>query len=45
MEHAPILLQQSHHRHPWYLPWDRVHVDLGEWNKKHFLVVVDSYSK
>ena len=35
-------------RHPWQSPnspWDRVHVDFGEWNRKHFLVVVDAYSK
>ena len=22
-------------------PWNRIHVDFGEWNQKHFLVVVD----
>eukprot|EP00731_Ephydatia_muelleri_P032647 Em0024g191a len=35
-------------RHPWQYPsapWDRVHVDFGEWNKRHFLVMVDAYSK
>ena len=35
-------------RHPWQSPnspWDRIHVDFGEWNRKHFLVVVDAYSK
>ena len=34
--------------HPWQYPstpWDRVHVDFGEWNKRHFLVMVDAYSK
>ena len=34
--------------HPWQYPsapWDRVHVDFGEWNKKQFLVMVDAYSK
>ena len=31
--------------HPWQhrsSPWDRIHVDFGEWNQKHFLVVVDA---
>lgn len=35
-------------RHPWQYPsapWDRVHVDFGEWNKRHFFVMVDAYSK
>ena len=35
-------------RHPWQhpnSPWDRIHVDFGEWNQKHFLVVVDAFSK
>ena len=35
-------------RHPWQClaaPWDRVNVDFGEFNKQHFLVVVDAYSK
>ena len=35
-------------RHPWQhpnTPWDRVHIDFGEWHKRHFLVVVDAYSK
>ena len=26
-------------------PWDRTHVDFGEWNQKYFLVVVDAFSK
>ena len=26
-------------------PWDRVHMDFGEYNSKHFLVVTDVYSK
>ena len=35
-------------RHPWQhpnSPWDRVHIDFGEWHGRHFLVVVDAYSK
>ena len=35
-------------RHPWQYPsapWDRVHIDYGQWNNKHFLVIVDAYSK
>ena len=35
-------------RHPWQLPngpWERVHVDYGEWNNHHFLVLVDTFSK
>lgn len=35
-------------RHPWQHPaahWDRIHIDCGEWEKKHFLVVVDAFSK
>ena len=34
--------------HPWQHPsahWDRIHIDSGEWEKKHFLVVVDAFSK
>ena len=30
-------------QHPWQhssSPWDRIHIDFGEWNQKHFLVVV-----
>ena len=37
--------QASHH--PWQnpnTPWDRIHMDFGEYNKKHFLVVIDAYS-
>ena len=32
-------------RHPWQYPSTRVHMDFGEWNKRHFLVMVDAYSK
>ena len=35
-------------RHPWQLPngpWERVHVDYGEWNNHHFLVLVNVFSK
>ena len=35
-------------RHPWQhpnSPWDRIHVDFGEWNQNHFLVMVDVFSK
>ena len=35
-------------RHPWQspnAPWDRIHMDFGEYNSKHFLVVIDAYSK
>ena len=35
-------------RHPWQnpnTPWDRIHMDFGEYNSKHFLVVIDAYSK
>jgi len=28
-----------------YAPWERVHVDFGEWNKTSFLVLVDVFSK
>jgi len=34
--------------HPWQhpnAPWDRVHIDFGEWNNHHFLVLVDAFSK
>ncbi|KAL5510419.1 hypothetical protein EMCRGX_G005959 [Ephydatia muelleri] len=34
--------------HPWqqpHGPWDRIHVDFGEWRGIYFLVVVDAYSK
>ena len=34
--------------HPWQnlnAPWDRVHMDFGQYNSKHFLVVIDAYSK
>ena len=34
--------------HPWQYsstPWNRVHVDFGEWNKRHYLVMVNAYSK
>ena len=34
-------------RHPWQnpnTPWDRIHMDFGEYSKKHFLVVIDAYS-
>ena len=34
--------------HPWQYPsapWDRIHIDFGEWKGIHFLVVVDAYSK
>ena len=29
----------------WRRGWDRVHMDFGEYNSKHFLVVIDAYSK
>ena len=35
-------------QHPWQnpnAPRDRVHMDFGEYNSKHFLVVIDVYSK
>ena len=35
-------------RHPWQHPsgpWERVHIDYGEWNNHHFLVLVDAFSK
>ena len=35
-------------RHPWQhpnAPWDRVHIDYGEWKNHHFLVLIDSFSK
>lgn len=35
-------------RHPWQHPaahWDRVHVNFGEWCGKHFIVMVDAFSK
>ena len=35
-------------RHPWQHPsahWDRIHIDFGEWEKKHFLVIMDAFSK
>ena len=35
-------------RHPWQspnTPWERIHMDFGEYNGKHFLVVIDAYSK
>ena len=35
-------------RHPWQhpaAPWDRVHIDYGEWKNHHFLVLVDAFSK
>ena len=35
-------------QHPWQLPngpWERVHVDNGECNNHHFLVLVDAFSK
>ena len=34
--------------HPWQYPsapWDRIHIDFGEWKGIHFLVAVDAYSK
>ena len=34
--------------HPWqhtHTPWDRIHVDFGDWRGTHFLVVVDAHSK
>lgn len=34
--------------HPWMPPdgpWERVHVDFASWRGKHFLVLVDAYSK
>ena len=35
-------------RHPWQhpnAPWERVHIDYGEWHNHHFLVLVDAFSK
>ena len=35
-------------RHAWQhpnAPWDRVHIDDGEWKNHHFLVLVNSFSK
>jgi len=35
-------------RHPWQhpsTPWERIHIDYGEWNSRQFLVVVDIFSK
>ena len=35
-------------RHPWQYPsaaWDRIHIDYGQWGNKHFLVIVDAFSK
>jgi len=26
-------------------PWDRVHIDYGEWKNHHFLVLVDAFCK
>ena len=34
--------------HPWQYPstpWERVHIDFGEWNKNNLLVLVDAFSK
>eukprot|EP00731_Ephydatia_muelleri_P009464 Em0005g50a len=34
--------------HPWQFPsspWDRVHIDYGEYKGTHFFVLVDAYSK
>ena len=34
--------------HPWQYPstpWERVHIDYGEWNKTDFIVMVDAFSK
>ena len=33
-----------HWQHP-NSPWGRIHVDFGEWNQNHFLVMVDVFSK
>jgi len=41
-------LSQTASCHPWQCPaapWDRVHADFGEFNKQHFVVVVDVNSK
>ena len=43
---APMLVQAP--RHPWQspnTPWERIHMDFGEYNGKHFLVMIDAYSK
>ena len=35
-------------RHPWLHPsgpWERMHIDYGEWNNHHFFVLVDAFSK
>ena len=34
--------------HPWQystVPWERVHIDVGEWNKTNLPVLVDAFSK
>ena len=43
---AAMPAQAAHH--PWQYPsspWERVHIDYGEWNKIDFLVMVDAFSK
>ena len=43
-----VAMPKSVVRHPWQLPnapWERVHVDYGEWNNHHFFVLVDAFSK
>ena len=35
-------------RHPWQhpnKPWERVHIDYGQWGNYHFFVLVDAFSK
>ena len=35
-------------QHPWQYPnapWERIHIDYGEWNKTNLLVLVDAFSK
>ena len=34
--------------HPWIpatQPWERIHIDFAQWNKRQWLLVVDAYSK
>ena len=42
-----VAMPKSVVHHPWQLPnapWERVHVDYGEWNNHHFFVLVDAFS-
>ena len=43
-----VAMPKAVSRHPWQLPsgpWERVHVDYGEWNNHYFFVLVDAFSK